>query len=129
MEFLMEAAKKIAPDVRFDGRHGLVLRDDSAEHRLFNPTLEAMLQRYLQFPQHRLDVREWVEETKPDPLFGFVALCEYLDLDADYVRRGLTRWMDKIDHGALPGRELHARDWPGFDRHLSMPERKKSRFA
>ena len=35
------------------------------------------------------------------PHFGFAALCEYIDLDADYVRRGLIRWMNNVDSGAF----------------------------
>ena len=114
---VIQAVAKTEPDVRFDGRRGLVLIDKWSEHRLFNPNLEAMLQRYLTEPESRPSVRKWIDETRPDSLFGFVALCEYLDLDAGYVRRGLTRWMDNIDRGRLGHDKAQERvsDWPGFD--------------
>jgi hypothetical protein len=91
----------IQPDVRFDGRHGVVLFDKSAEHRIYIPTLEAMLRRYLQFPESRAEVREWIEETHAYTPSAFRSLCEYLDLNEDYVRRALTRWMNNVDDGRL----------------------------
>src|SRR5579863_1412811 len=90
----------IRPEVRFDGR--LILVDDSAEHRLFNPSLEFMLRRYLECPESRSEAREWLRDTNPFSPFGFVALCEYLDLDANYVRSGLMRWMINVDNGWMP---------------------------
>lgn len=91
--------RDVQPHVRLDARHCLILLDGSAEHRLFNPTLEAMLRRYLDYPESRSETREWIIDTNPFSPFSFVALCEYLDLDANYVRRGLTRWMDNVDGG------------------------------
>jgi hypothetical protein len=50
----------VLPQVSFDGCHGVILFDDSVEHRLFNPTLEAMLRRYLAHPESRARAREWL---------------------------------------------------------------------
>ena len=88
------------PDVRLNGSRGLILFDDMAEHRLFNPSLGAMLRRYLECPESRPAARKWIDEANHySSPFGFEALCEYLDLDADYVRRGLVRWMNDVDNG------------------------------
>jgi hypothetical protein len=89
------------PDVRLNGSRGLILFDDMAEHRLFNPSLGAMLRRYRDCPESRPAARKWIDEANhyASP-FGFAAVCEYLDLDADYVRRGLVRWMNEVDNGA-----------------------------
>ena len=88
------------PDVRLNGSRGLILFDDMAEHRLFNPSLGAMLRRYLECPESRPAARKWIDEANHySSPFGFAALCEYLDLDADYVRRGLVRWMNDVDNG------------------------------
>jgi len=88
------------PDVRLNGSRGLILFDDMAEHRLFNPSLSAMLRRYLDCPESRAGARRWIDEANHySSPFGFAALCEYLDLDADYVRRGLIRWMNDVDNG------------------------------
>src|SRR5208283_3632175 len=45
--------------------------------------------------------RKWIEERNEYSPFGFAGLCEYLGLDPDWVRRGLTRWMDNVDNGSL----------------------------
>ena len=88
------------PDVRLNGSRGLILVDDKSEHRLYNPSLSALLRRYLDCPESRPAARRWIDEANHySSPFGFEALCEYLDLDANYVRRGLIRWMDDIDKG------------------------------
>ena len=93
-------SRAIQPDVRLNGSRGLILFDDMAEHRLFNPSLSAMLRRYLDCPESRPAARRWIDEANHySSPFGFAALCEYLDLDADYVRRGLIRWMNDVDKG------------------------------
>ena len=99
-------SRAVEPDVRLDGSRGLILSDDSAEHRLFNPSLGAMMRRYLDCPESRPGARKWIDEANHySSPFGFVALCEYLDLDADYVRRGLIRWMNEVDNGGhIPAR-------------------------
>jgi hypothetical protein len=112
---------KLGPDVRFAGRRGLILSDDSAEHWLYNPTLETMLRRYLRHLESRHYVRQWIDETQPSSPYGFVALCEYLDLDPNYVRRGLTRWMDNVDDGRFADNRVPSdlRDWSSLSRRTS----------
>ena len=121
----MGDAAKLGPDVRFAGRRGLILSDDSVEHWLFNPTLETMLQRYVRHSEARHYVRQWIDETRPNSPYGFVALCEYLDLDSDYVRRGLTRWMNDVDEGRLHDIKVEPDfpDWPSLARKTSEKPR------
>ena len=93
-------SRAMQPDVRLNGSRGLILFDDTAEHRLFNPSLGAMLRRYLDSPESRPGVRKWIDAANHySSPFGFEALCEYVNLDADYVRRGLIRWMNDVDKG------------------------------
>jgi len=88
---------KAEPDVRFVRGRSLILFDQWAEHRLFSPSLELMLQRYLDHPESRARARAWLQEANHYYPFDFASLCENLDLDTDYVRRGLTRWMNRMD--------------------------------
>ena len=101
-------SRAIQPDVRLNGSRGLILFDDTAEHRLFNPSLSAMLRRYRDCPESRPAARRWIDEANHySSPFGFAALCEYLDLDADYVRRGLIRWMNDVDKGVHVSKGMH----------------------
>ncbi len=101
-------SRAIQPDVRLNGSRGLILFDDMAEHRLFNPSLSAMLRRYRDCPESRAGARKWIDEAnRYSSPFGFAALCEYLDLDADYVRRGLIRWMNDVDNGSHISKGVH----------------------
>jgi len=36
----------------------------------------------------------WILETDSPSLFSFNNICEYLELDPDYIRKGFTRWME-----------------------------------
>jgi len=94
------------PQVRFSDEEGLVIFDRSAEHHLFIPFLDMLLRQYRERPESRATVREWVCLRNSGSPLGFDSLCDYLDLDADYFRDGLTRWLNKVDGGldANPGR-------------------------
>ena|SRR5579864_5948700 len=87
------------PDVRFNDEEGLVLFDRSAEHHLYIPFLDMLLRQYRERPESRATVRDWVSLRNSGSPLGFEALCDYLDLDADYFRDGLTRWLNKVDLG------------------------------
>jgi len=94
------------PEVRFNDEEGLVLFDRSAEHHLYVPFLDMLLRQYQERPESRATVREWVRLRNSGSPLGFESLCDYLDLDPDYFRDGLTRWLNKVDRGAdaNPGR-------------------------
>ena len=87
------------PQVRFNDDEGLVLFDRSAEHHLYVPFLDMLLRQYQERPESRATVREWVSLRNSGSPLGFEALCDYLDLDADYFRDGLIRWLNKVDFG------------------------------
>lgn len=87
------------PELRFNDEDGLVLFDRSAEHHLFLPFLAMLLRQYRDRSESRAMVREWMRAPDSSSPLGFDSLCAYLDLDAEYVRDGLTRWMNKVDRG------------------------------
>ena len=100
------------PELRFSENEGLILFDRSAEHHLFVPFLNMILRRYQQRPESRASVREWVDARNSSFPLGFDSLCDYIDLDADYFRDGLTRWMNKVDRSFGVNLCLHSPDNP-----------------
>ena len=36
----------------------------------------------------------WILETDSPSFFSFKTICEYLELDPDYIRKGFTRWKE-----------------------------------
>jgi hypothetical protein len=49
------------------------------------------------------EAEEWIEGADRIWLFSFQNICDVLDIDADYLRRGLHAWKEK----ALSGRHVH----------------------
>jgi hypothetical protein len=90
------------PEVRFNDEDGLVLFDRFAEHHLFIPFLTMLLRQYQQRPESRAMVRQWIGAPDSSSALGFDSLCAYVDLEAEYVRDGLMRWMTKVDRLAAP---------------------------
>src|SRR5881296_2628495 len=41
------------------------------------------------------EAEEWIEDTGRAWLFAFQNICDVLDLDADYLRRGLRAWKQR----------------------------------
>jgi len=41
------------------------------------------------------EAEEWIDDTDRSWLFSFENVCDVLDLDADYLRRGLRAWKEK----------------------------------
>ncbi len=41
------------------------------------------------------DAQQWILEEDSDWIFSFASVCEALEINPDYVRRGLLRWMEK----------------------------------
>ena len=47
------------------------------------------------------EAEEWIMEEDPDWLFSFDNVCENLELDPDYLRRGLLHWKEmKLREGS-----------------------------
>src|SRR5690349_17704638 len=40
------------------------------------------------------EAEEWIEDLDRSWLFSFQNICDVLDIDADYLRRGLRAWKD-----------------------------------
>jgi hypothetical protein len=62
------------------------------------------------------EAREWVSSTDRSWLFSFENICDTLEINADYVRRGLREWRERgglprrpklADLGVVPPAELH----------------------
>jgi hypothetical protein len=62
------------------------------------------------------EAREWVSSTDRSWLFSFENICDTLEINADYVRRGLREWRERgglprraklADLGVEPTTELH----------------------
>ena len=43
------------------------------------------------------EVEAWVESRDADWPFAFQSICDALELDADYLRRGLHAWKERIE--------------------------------
>jgi hypothetical protein len=41
------------------------------------------------------EVQRWILDVRGDWVFGFESICGVLELDPDYVRKGLMRWRDQ----------------------------------
>jgi len=45
------------------------------------------------------DAEEWLEDRDRTWLFSFQNICDVLDIDAEYLRRGLHAWKERARHG------------------------------
>ena len=45
------------------------------------------------------EAEAWIEDADRTWLFSFQNICDVLDIDADYVRRGLRAWKHKVPGG------------------------------
>ena len=71
-----------------------------APRRLMLAVLEDAVHSYLQYaaardPEQRdlfREAEEWIEGREPGTLFSFETICHVLDLEPDYLRRGLRGW-------------------------------------
>jgi len=42
------------------------------------------------------DAEEWIENPDKSWLFSFENICDVLDIEVDYIRRGLHAWKDRV---------------------------------
>jgi hypothetical protein len=54
------------------------------------------------------EAEEWIEDADRSWLFSFQNICDVLDIDADYLRRGLHGWKDRAT-GARRGQVVALR--------------------
>jgi hypothetical protein len=86
---------------------------DSSTHRLMLGVLRDAVDLYCRAadpgrrvtPRERREVRSWFESRDRRWLFSFERICEALDLDSDYVRRGLHTKARRFQEALL----VHAR--------------------
>ena len=45
------------------------------------------------------ETREWLLSTDQGSLFTFESICDVLGIDADYLRRGLEAWRERVPRG------------------------------
>jgi hypothetical protein len=55
------------------------------------------------------EAEEWIEDPDRSWLFSFQNICDVLDIDADYLRRGLHAWKERA-RGGRPVRVVSLRD-------------------
>jgi hypothetical protein len=48
------------------------------------------------------EAREWVTSADRNWLFSFENICDTLEINAEYVRRGLREWREKNEHARRP---------------------------
>jgi hypothetical protein len=48
------------------------------------------------------EAEEWIMEANSASFFSFENICEHLQLNPDYVRRGFVRWKAAKQNGELP---------------------------
>ena len=77
---------------QFDGERRLMIAvlEDAVE--IYRKQAGAMDARGLQLFK---EAEEWVEDTGRTWLFSFENICDVLDIDAQYLRRGLHAWKDR----------------------------------
>jgi hypothetical protein len=81
------------------------------ERRLMVAVLELAVHDYTKFVAARdrrgqalfTEVEAWIESRDSDWPFAFASICDALDLDAEYVRRGLRAWKKRVT-GPMPER-------------------------
>lgn len=73
----------------------------SGERSLIVAVLEDSIRSYVKQPKMREEIRLWVETIDGFGPFAFEGACGYLDIDVDYLREGLIRWMGEVDAGRV----------------------------
>jgi hypothetical protein len=66
------------------------------------------------------EVEDWFASDDTDGPFAFVAICHALQLDPDYIRRGLGRWLTSMGAPATP-RLAFRRDGSGTRHQVVQP--------
>jgi hypothetical protein len=65
------------------------------------------------------EAETWIEDRDTGWPFAFQSICDALDLDADYLRRGLRAWKERVRGGKPPAapaeapEPAHAGEVPG----------------
>jgi hypothetical protein len=92
-------------------------KDLTGEQRLMCAVIEDAVDAYLKHaatarPDHRdrfSEAEAWIESNDRSWLYAFETICDYLGLDAGYLRNGLRRWKIRARGeaaAAAPGGEV-----------------------
>ena len=73
------------------------------EKRLILAILEDSIARYQKYhlahdkkgEQLFREIEEWIMDEKDERIFSFVSICELLEINPDYLRRGLRDWRER----------------------------------
>ncbi len=124
-------ANLFVPDVLLPSQYG----DGSSrrsnftgEHRLMLAILEDAIRVYCKEAgarnrrRRRLfrETEQWIESPDESWVFSFERICGALQLDADYIRRGLRTWKERAIEGQGPHAlviKLHAPDTAQPEQH------------
>jgi len=123
-------AEFLEPDVMTPDQFFGLLRQRSwqdGERRLMAAVLQDGIENFQKyaFAQDALgretfnDERSWVVAKNDHSLFAFNTVCEILDINPDFLRSGLLRWLEQRKHDPV---RLQAR-------HLDDPRRRVERVA
>lgn len=111
----------LEPDLMLPEQFFGALRRSSAhngERRLMAAVLQEGVETFQKYalardPEGRelfADARAWILARHDPALFSFTSVCGVLEIDADCLRGGLLRWLDRLSDGsgrpgpmALPG--------------------------
>ena len=110
----------ILPEQFFSGpRRG----QERGEHRLMAAILDDAVLTYC-VPQvarargggrAEREARAWIESTDRSWVFSFERICEALDLDAEYIRRGVQTWKQRTGRRRAVVIDLHTWSRPAHD--------------
>jgi hypothetical protein len=66
------------------------------------------------------EVEAWFASDEAGGPFTFITICDSLDFDPTYIRRGLRNWRSFVEATAKPPRSLHPDD-NGTRHHVALP--------
>ena len=107
--------------------HSQFTRAASAEEKLMLAVLENAIEQFQEYalaedPKGKAllqEVEDWLWDKDSDWFFSFESICEHLQLDPDYVRRGFIRWKEARRNGAST--QFQRRQPPQRMKNLALP--------
>jgi len=93
VSFLQVQPEQFGPDSRS-------AMQQTGEYRLLVAVLQDALSTWFRYRHARRlrerrlfqEISEWFSDKRSNWPFAFECICDYLDLDPDYIRRGLVQW-------------------------------------
>lgn len=122
-DHLVGEGRLFQPDIMLPAQYFTLLRKQAPQGPEYGLVI-AMLQDAIEcFQKYRFstdengralfeDAREWVESEDRKWPFSFENVCGILNLDADYVRRGLAEWAEMQDAAVRSGKVVPIKGVP-----------------